>query len=76
MPKGNLHAFENAGNTTGRMLLTQTPGGAYEGFVGKAGEPATGEALPPAVEETLDAERLIRIGAEYGIEVELPRADG
>jgi mannose-6-phosphate isomerase-like protein (cupin superfamily) len=27
VPKGNLHAFENTGNTTGRVLVSQTPGG-------------------------------------------------
>jgi mannose-6-phosphate isomerase-like protein (cupin superfamily) len=72
VPKGNLHAFENTGNTTGRMLVSQTPGGVYEGFVEEVGEPATGEVVPPAVEEVPDAERLIIIGAEYGIEIELP----
>jgi quercetin dioxygenase-like cupin family protein len=72
VPKGDLHAFENVGETTGRMLVSQTPGGAYEGFVEEVGEPATGEAVPPAVEEAPDVERLITIGAEYGIEVELP----
>jgi mannose-6-phosphate isomerase-like protein (cupin superfamily) len=68
VPKGNLHAFENVGETTGRMLVSQTPGGAYEGFVGEAGEPATGEAAPPAAEQPPDAERLVVIGAEYGVE--------
>ena len=68
VPKGVLHAFENAGDTTGRMLVSQTPGGAYEGFVGEAGEPATGEAAPPAMEDQPNAERLAEIGAEYGVE--------
>jgi quercetin dioxygenase-like cupin family protein len=72
VPKGDLHGFENVGETVGRMLVSQTPGGAYEGFVEEVGEPATGEVVPPAVEEVIDAERLIIIGAEYGIEVELP----
>ena len=75
VPRGNLHAFQNVGETTGRMLVSQTPGGAYEGFVEEVGEPTTGEAVPPAVEEAPDAERLIMIGAGYGIEVALPRAD-
>ena len=72
VPKGDLHGFENVGETVGRMLVSQTPGGAYEGFVEEVGEPSTGEVVPPAVEEVPDAERLIIIGAEYGIEVELP----
>ncbi len=74
VPKGNLHAFKNEGEGVGRMLVSQTPGGVYEGFVEEVGEPATGEAVPTAVEEAPDAERLITIGAEYGIEVELPHA--
>jgi mannose-6-phosphate isomerase-like protein (cupin superfamily) len=73
VPKGNLHAFNNVGEGVGRMLVSQTPGGMYEGFIEEVGEPATGEAVRPAVEETPDAERLIVIGAEYGIEVEPPR---
>ncbi len=76
VPKGNLHAFENTGETTGRMLVSQTPGGVYEGFVEEVGEPATGEAVPPAVGEAPDVDWLIRIGREYGIEVEVPRAGG
>ena len=73
VPKGDLHAFENTGETTGRMLISQTPGGVYEGFVEEVGEPASGgEAAPPAAEQPPDAERLIVIGAEYGIETVPP----
>jgi mannose-6-phosphate isomerase-like protein (cupin superfamily) len=72
VPKGNLHAFENAGETTGRLLVSQTPGGVYEGFVEAVGEPATGEAAPPGAEQPPDAERLAVIGAEYGIETVSP----
>jgi mannose-6-phosphate isomerase-like protein (cupin superfamily) len=72
VPKGKLHAFENAGETTGRLLVSQTPGGVYEGFVEEVGEPATGEAAPPGAEQPPDAERLVVIGAEYGIETVSP----
>lgn len=65
VPKGNLHAFENTGETTGRMLVSQTPGGVYEGFV-----EAVGEAMPPAAEDpTEEAERLAAVGAQYGVEM-------
>ena len=68
VPKGNLHAFENTGATTGRMLVCQTPGGAYEGFV-----EAVGEATPPAEEDpTEEAERLAAVGAQYGVEMVPP----
>ena len=73
VPKGKLHAFENVGETTGRMLVSQTPGGEYEGFVGEVGEPATGEGKLPAPEgPTNNADRLVTIGAEYGVEMASP----
>ncbi len=72
VPKGNLHAFENTGETTGRMLMSQTPGGVYGGLVEEIGEPATGEAAPPATEEPPDVERLAAIAAEYGVETVSP----
>lgn len=72
VPKGALHAFRNAGKTTGRMLVSQTPGGAYEGFVEEVGEPAIGEATPPATEEPPNVERLAAMGAEYGLEIASP----
>jgi mannose-6-phosphate isomerase-like protein (cupin superfamily) len=76
VPKGKLHAFENAGETTGRLLVSQTPGGVYEGFVEEVGEPAVVETTPPAVEdptqEPPNAERLAAVGAEYGVEMVSP----
>ena len=69
VPKGNLHTFENVGDTIGRMLVSQTPGGVYEGFVEEVGEPATVEAVPSAMEGQPNAERLAEIGAEYGVEI-------
>ena len=72
VPKGNLHAFENVGETTGRLLVSQTPGGVYEGFVEEVGEPATGETTPPAMEDQPNAERLVVIGTEYGVEMVTP----
>jgi quercetin dioxygenase-like cupin family protein len=69
VPKGTLHTFRNAGETTGRMLVSQTPGGLHERFIGEAGKPATDEATSPATEELQDVERLAAIGAEYGVEI-------
>ena len=71
VPKGVLHAFENASETTGRMLVSQTPGGAYEGFVKEVGEPATGEGIPPETGEPMgdDVERLAAVGALCGVEM-------
>ena len=73
VPKGTLHAFENTGETTGRMLVSQTPGGAYEGFVEEVGETATGETAPPETVKTPKGtpkfEWLAAVGAEYGVEI-------
>lgn len=47
VPKGNLHAFKNLGETTGRLLVSQTPGGSHERFIEEAGRPlTTGETAP------------------------------
>ncbi len=72
VPKGSLHAFRNAGETAGSLLSIQTPGGAYEGFVGEVGEPATGETTTPAKDAQPEAGRLAAAGAEYGVEMVAP----
>ncbi len=72
VPKGNLHAFENTGGTTGRMLVSQTPGGVYEGFVKQVGERVTDQNTPPTAEPPEDAERLAAVGAAYGLEIVPP----
>ena len=61
IPKGDLHAFENVAETTGRLLSIQTPGGAYERLVQDAGTPES-ESAP-------DAGTFIEIAASYGTEV-------
>jgi mannose-6-phosphate isomerase-like protein (cupin superfamily) len=73
VPKGDMHAFENAGETTGKLLVSQTPGGAYEGFVEEVGEPATGEGrLQAAAGSPNNAEKLAAVGAGYGVETVPP----
>jgi len=73
VPKGTLHAFENTGGTTGRLLVSQTPGGVYEGFVKQVGERVTDKNTPPtAAEPPEDVERLAAVGAEYGVEMVSP----
>ena len=72
VPKGDLHAFENAGNATGRMLVSQTPGGAYEGFVEEVGQPVADGSIRPEEEALDDAERIAAVGTEYGVEIASP----
>ncbi len=75
VPKGVLHAFENAGEGTGRMLVSQTPGGAYERFIEEVGPPAAAEGIPPETGEPTgepmgdDVRRLAAVGALYGVEM-------
>ena len=70
VPKGVLHAFENAGEVAGRMLVSQTPGGAYERFIEEVGPPAA-EGMPPETGEPMgdDVRRLAAVGALYGVEM-------
>ncbi len=72
VPKGRLHAYENAGETRGRMLAIQTPGGTYEGFVEEVGEPVAYGTTPPARDDTPEAERIAAAGARYGVEMASP----
>jgi len=65
VPKGTLHAYENAGGRTGRMLVVHTPGGPQERFVAAAGEPATG----PALSARTGPEGFGVLAAEHGIEI-------
>jgi quercetin dioxygenase-like cupin family protein len=68
-PKGTLHAHRGLGEGVGRMLVTQTPGGLYERFFEEVGRPVEGEAGPPDFEELPDAERIVEVATEYGIEI-------
>ena len=73
VPKGNLHAFNNVGTATGRLLVSQTPGGLHESFIEEAGKLlATEKATSSAEEEVPEVERQFAIGAEYGVEIVLP----
>jgi len=74
VPKGTLHAHENAGEGLGRMLVTQTPGGLYEGFIEEAGEPADADGGTLDFEHHVDLPGTRAIAAEYGIEIPPPIA--
>jgi mannose-6-phosphate isomerase-like protein (cupin superfamily) len=73
IPKGNLHTYKNVGEGPGRMLVSQTPGGPHKRFIEEVGEPATGEAVPPAAQRPPEVvERLAAVGVEYGVEIASP----
>jgi quercetin dioxygenase-like cupin family protein len=68
VPRGTLHAHKNVGEGTGKMLLTQTPGGLYERFFEEAGVPGTDLSSPPPAPSPEEVQRLVELGREYGIE--------
>jgi quercetin dioxygenase-like cupin family protein len=72
VPRGNLHAHKNVGTTTGRMLLSQTPGGLHECFFEEVGEPTMGGSEPLVSEGPQDMKRIIAIAVKYGIEIPPP----
>jgi quercetin dioxygenase-like cupin family protein len=59
--RDNLHAHRNVGTTTGRMLISQTPGGSHERFFEEIGEPAMDGSRPSASEGPQDMRRTIAI---------------
>jgi quercetin dioxygenase-like cupin family protein len=71
IPRGTLHRFKNVGETTARMLVLFTPGGA-ENFFFEAGLPAkAGKTAPPLEQEEI--ERTLALAPKYGWEVMLPK---
>ncbi len=74
VPKGTLHAHNNVGESVGRLLVTQTPGGLYERFFEEVGKPVDDEAGPLVFEDQPDGGRTVEVAAEYGIEITKPIA--
>jgi quercetin dioxygenase-like cupin family protein len=72
VPRGNLHAHKNVGTTTGRVLLSQTPGGLHECFFEEVGEPTMDGSEPSVFEGPQDMRRIIAIAVKYGIEIPPP----
>jgi quercetin dioxygenase-like cupin family protein len=72
VPKGTLHAHKNVAKTTGRMLVSQTPGGLHECFFEEVGEPTMDGSEPLVSESPQDMKRIIAIAVKYGIEIPPP----
>jgi quercetin dioxygenase-like cupin family protein len=68
VPKGNLHAHKNVGDGTGRMLVSQTPGGLHECFFEELGGAAK-DTFSPVSKEPPNVQRIGTIAAKYGIEI-------
>jgi quercetin dioxygenase-like cupin family protein len=72
VPKGNLHAHKNVGESIGRMLVSQTPGGLHERFFEEVGEEAPDRRELRVPERPENLARTREIAAGYGIEIPLP----
>ena len=69
VPKGNLHRYRNTSEKTGRLLVVHTPGGSHELYLEEAGELAANRTTSSATEGPSDAERIVAIGVEHGVEI-------
>jgi mannose-6-phosphate isomerase-like protein (cupin superfamily) len=72
IPRGTLHSHKNVGESLGRMLVSQTPGGLYERFFEEVGAPVKSGIGPLAFEDQLALQRIVAIAAQYGIEIPTP----
>ena len=72
VPKGTLHVHKNVGTTTGRLLVSQTPGGLHEHFFEEIAEPAMDGSEPSVTEGSQDMGQIIAIAVKYGIEMPPP----
>lgn len=72
VPKGRLHAYKNVAVVSGRLLISQTPGGLHELFFDEVGEEAVDKTKPPLMDTLPDVEKIISVAAKYGIEIPPP----
>ena len=73
IPTGALHAFANAGETPGRLLIVNAPGRMHDKFFSEAGEAVAEDAteIPETTGEP-DIPRILSIAAEAGMTIVLP----
>ncbi len=69
IPADTLEWFEPTSEA--KVLITYSPGG-IEKFFAEAGEPAERREVPPPPTSPPDVERLVEIGARYGIKIQPP----
>ena len=70
-PAGTKEWFE--ATTQATVLVTYAPGG-IDKFFNEVGEPAASRSIPPPSDVPPDFERIVRVGAEYGMVIEGPPA--
>ena len=69
VPAGTREFFEAVTDAT--VLVTYTPGG-IDKFFAEVAEPATARTLPPPSDTPPDFERIVRVAAEHGMNIEPP----
>ena len=72
VPRGNLHTHRNVGEGPGRMLVSQTPGGAHERYFEELAENA---ATLFVSKDAPDVEAVSAIATRYGIEILPPGSE-
>jgi quercetin dioxygenase-like cupin family protein len=70
IPAGTWEYFEPQG--TARVLVEYMPGGNIDRFFAEIGERARTRELPPASESPPDIDRVISVGARYGMDMRRP----
>ncbi len=55
-----------------RILVIQTPGGLYARFFEEAGKAVDGDGGPLVFEDQPEVGRIVKVAAEYGIEMPGP----
>ncbi|WP_165959326.1 cupin domain-containing protein [Actinomadura sp. KC345] len=71
VPAGTWENFEPT--STCRVLVEYLPGKDIDKFFAEIGEPATTRELPPATTPPPDVDRIIAVGARYGLEMRPPQ---
>ena len=69
---GNLHTHKNVGEEPGRMLVSQTPGGAHERFFEELAENPAAQFVSG---DSPDVEKVVTMATKYGIEILHPRRE-
>jgi quercetin dioxygenase-like cupin family protein len=74
IPDGAVHAFRNAGEKPGRLLILNSPGRLHDVFFSQAGDPLPPETreLPPPSDEAPDLARIIGLAQANGMEFVTP----
>jgi len=74
IPDGAVHAFRNAGDAPGRLLIINSPGTMHDAFFSEAGDPLPLETreLPAPTGEAPNIPAIIAIAEKHGMQFMAP----